>query len=189
MSQTAAKPMTLAEFFAFQETEDVRYELVNGQPLRMMAGAARVHNAITINVVSELRSRLRGSGCVPFNGDDGVETYPGQIRRPDAGIDCGKTDRRGLHVEEPRVIIEVLSPSTRDFDTLGKLGEYEAIASVHTVLLIDPDEPNVLVRRRTKEGWWGQRLTGLDDEIAISNPDLALPLAAIYEDIAFPDPS
>ena len=187
MSQAAVRHMSLDEFFAFQKTQDVRYELVNGEPVRMMAGAARVHNAIVINVVSELRSRLRGTGCTPFNGDDSVQTYPGQIRRPDAGIDCGDTDRRDLCVSEPRVIVEVLSPSIRDFDTHGKVGEYEDVASVHTILLIDPDEPNILVRRRVAEGWRWERVTSLDDEIAIAEPDLVLPLAAIYQDIEFPD--
>ena len=189
MSQTAPRPMSLDEFFAFQETQDVRYELVNGRPVRMMAGAARVHNAIVINVVRELSIRLRGTGCAPFNGDDSVQTFPGQIRRPDAGIDCGDTDRRGLYVSEPRVIVEVLSPSTRDFDTHDKMGEYEGVPSIHIVLLIDPDEPNVLVRRRMAEGWRGKRVTSLEAEIAIESLDLTLPLAAVYEDIAFPDPS
>ena len=190
MSQTAARPMSLDEFFAFQETQDVRYELVNGAPVRMMAGAKNVHNDIVINILGELRSRLRGSGCKPFHGDGSVETYPGQIRRPDAGINCGDHERDGLMADRPRVIVEVLSPSTRDFDTYGKVEEYKAIASVHTILLVDPNRPDVLVWSRSDErGWTSATFTSLDDEIAIENPDLVLPLTAIYEDVAFPDPS
>ena len=180
--------MSLDEFFAFQEKQDVRYELVNGEPVRIMAGAKNVHNDIVINVIRELSIRLRGSGCKPFHGDGSVETYPGQIRRPDAGINCGEHERDGLMADEPRVIVEVLSPSTRDFDTYGKVEEYKTIASVHTIILVDPNRPDVLVWSRGEgNGWTSATHTDLDHEIAIRDPDLALPLGALYEGIEFPD--
>jgi Uma2 family endonuclease len=78
----------LDEFFAWSEKQEARYELVDGFP-RLMTRAMRIHNAIAINILVALTARLRGRGCRPSNGDDSVETLPGQIRCPDAGIYCG----------------------------------------------------------------------------------------------------
>ncbi|EAU41827.1 hypothetical protein FP2506_15379 [Fulvimarina pelagi HTCC2506] len=81
-------PWTKEQFFAWQQDQEERYELVDGFPLKMMTGASNRHDAIVINIIGELRNRLRDKPCSPFSADGAVETYPGQIRRPDAGIDC-----------------------------------------------------------------------------------------------------
>lgn len=95
MAEPAPRGMTVEQFFAWQEGRAERYELVNGQPLRIMAGAKNVHDDIVVNLVGELREQVRGSGCRPFTGDESVETRPGQIRRPDVGADCGPRDPNG----------------------------------------------------------------------------------------------
>src|SRR5579862_6978937 len=117
MPNSAAERWTAEEFFAWQERQAERYELVDGFPVRMMVGARNVHDDIVVNVVADLRNQLRGSHCRPFTGDGSVETRPGQIRRPDVGVDCGPRKPWGLKAESPRLVVEVLSPTTRDFDT------------------------------------------------------------------------
>src|SRR6202034_4373544 len=82
MAEPAPRGMTVEQFFAWQEGQAERYELVNGQPLEMMAGAKNVHDDIVVNLVTELGTRLRGGPCRPFTEDGSVETRPGQIRRP-----------------------------------------------------------------------------------------------------------
>ncbi len=114
MSDAAAKPWTVDQFFAWQSEQGDRYELVGGFPVRMMAGAKNVHDDIVVNVLAELRRQLRGSGCRPFAGDGSVETISGQIRRPDAGVDRGRRDPDALKAASPRLLVEVLSPTTRD---------------------------------------------------------------------------
>ena len=99
--------MTVDEFFAWQESQSERYELVDGQPLRMMAGAKNVHDDIVVNLVGELREQVRGSGCRPFTGDGSVEPRPGQIRRPDVGVDCGPRDPDGTKAALPKLVVEV----------------------------------------------------------------------------------
>jgi len=121
MSDPAPKPWTVEEFFAWQEHQPDRYELVGGFPVRIMAGARNVHDDIVVNLLAELRAQLRGGGCRPFTGDGSIETLSGQIRRPDAGVDCGRRDPNGLQAALPRLVIEVLSPTTRDFDAFEKV--------------------------------------------------------------------
>src|SRR5262249_9944902 len=82
MTEAAPRKWTIEEFFAWQERQPERYELVDGFPTRMMAGAKNLHDDIVVNVLAELRNQLRGGGCRPFTSDGSVETKPGQIRRP-----------------------------------------------------------------------------------------------------------
>ncbi len=72
MSDPRMMPWTIDQFFDWQTRQPERYELVSGFPIRMMAGARNVHNDIVINLLDELRARLRGGGCRPFNGDSSM---------------------------------------------------------------------------------------------------------------------
>jgi Uma2 family endonuclease len=160
---------------------------VDGQPLEMMAGAKNVHDDIVVNLLGELRDQLRGSGCRPFTGGGSVETRPGQIRRPDVGVDCGPRDPNGTKAALPKLVIEVLSPSTRDFDTFRKLEEYKQIDSLDTIVLVEPNEPVAFVwRRDAARGWAEARVRGIDARIAMPELGVTLEMAAIYEGVEFP---
>ena len=77
-------------------------ELVNGQPLRMRARAKNVHDEMVVTLVGELREQVRGTRYRPFTGDGSIETRPGQIRRPNVGVDCGPRDPNGTKKALPR---------------------------------------------------------------------------------------
>jgi Uma2 family endonuclease len=84
--------MTVEQFFAWQEGQAERYELVNGQPLRMMAGAKNVHDDIFVNLVGELREQVRGGGCRPLAS----RPVPARFVVRDVGVDCGPRDPNGI---------------------------------------------------------------------------------------------
>lgn len=187
MSDRALKPWTIDAFFAWQSRQAERYELVNGFPDRMQAGARNVHNDIVINILGELRTRLRGSGCNPFNGDGSIETIPGQIRRPDAGVDCGSRNPDAFKATTPRMVAEVLSPTTRDFDTYDKLAEYKQVESLDTILIVEPNAPDVTVWSRGEgRAWVRCSVEGLDAHVDMPTLGIILPLAEIYEGVEFP---
>lgn len=187
MPDPVLKPWTVDQFFAWQSRQPERYELVNGLPVRMQAGARNVHNDIVINILGELRSRLRGGDCHPFNGDGSIETIPGQIRRPDAGVDCGPRNPDAFKATTPRVVIEVLSPTTRDFDTFEKLAEYQRVESLDMIIIVEPNAPEVVIWSRGDDRGWVRRLIeGIDATIEMPSLGITLPLAEIYEGIEFP---
>src|SRR5260370_29622776 len=130
MTDAAPRRWTVEEFFAWQEGQSERYELVDGFPMRMMAGAKNVHDDIVVNVLAELRNQLRGGGCRPFTSDGSVETKPGQIRRPDVGVDCGRRVPNATMATTPRLVVEVLYPSTQHSDTYGSVVVYKLIDSL-----------------------------------------------------------
>lgn len=181
------EPMGVEAFLAWAEGQAERYELVGGMPVRMMAGARNVHDDIVVNLLTLLQTHLRGSGCRPFTADGSVETLPGQVRRPDVGVDCGPRDPAGLMAAEPRLVAEVLSPTTRDFDAFAKLAEYRTMSSLAHILLIEPNAPEIRSWSRDAEGVWQEaRVGGLDGILDVQAFALSLPLADIYDGITFP---
>ncbi|SFV16683.1 Endonuclease, Uma2 family (restriction endonuclease fold) [Methylobacterium sp. 174MFSha1.1] len=187
MLEPAPRHWSVQKFFAWHERQDERYELVGGVPVRLRISARNVHDDIVVNLVAEFRTRLRGTPCRPFTGDGSVETLPGQIRRPDLGIDCGARDPNGLTAAEPRLVVEVLSPSTRDFDAFDKLEEYKAVASLAVILLVEPNAPEIALWRRDADGAWQRRLVaGLEQAIELPEFGMTLALADVYDGVAFP---
>jgi Uma2 family endonuclease len=187
MSDPALTPWTVDQFFAWQARQTERYELVGGFPVRMMAGARNVHDDIVVNLLAELRSQLRGSGRRPFTGDGAIETLPGQIRRPDAGVDCGQRDPDSMQAALPRMVAEVLSPNTRDFDTFEKLAEYKQVASLAYIMVVEPNAPEVVVwSREPGRDWVRHGIEGLDREVDMPAIGVTLPLAEVYDGVAFP---
>jgi Uma2 family endonuclease len=138
-------------------------------------------------VLAELRNQLRGRDGRPFTGDGAIETKPGQIRRPDIGVDCGRRDPDATKAASPRVVIEVLSPTTRDFDTIDKLEEYKTVGSLTRIAVIEPNAPEVIVWTRGEGGNWLKSVRqGLDEAVEMPEIGVTLPLEEIYDGVAFP---
>lgn len=189
MSDPALQRWTVEQFFEWQARQTERYELVDGFPVRMMPGARNVHDDIVVNLLAELRGQLRGSGCRPFTSDGSIETLPGQIRRPDIGVDCGRRDPNGVKAALPRMVAEVLSPTTRDFDSYDKRAEYELVDSLDYIMLIDPNVAYVDVwSRGTDRVWSHQVAEGLENTVRMPAIGVTLALAEIYEGVEFPPP-
>ena len=187
MAEVARAAWSAQEFFAWQERQQDRYELVDGQPLRRIAGCGNVHNDVVINVVIALGNRLADSPCRLFNGDCSAETKPGQIRRPVIGVECGPRKAEALKAEHPRLVAEVLSPTTRDFDTFAKVEEYKLIEGLRRILLIDPNRPHLTMWARDGDGGWSRtEAEGLDATIDCPEIGAVLPLAEVYRRIDFP---
>ncbi len=186
MLDKAQRRMTPEEFYAWQEPMDEKYELVDGYPVRMITGASRRHDQIVVNIISSLGPQLRGSSCRGFTWDTAVRTLPRTRRRPDVGVECGHMDDESFEAGEVRLVVEVLSPSTREFNHYGKLEEYKAIASMRHVLLIEPNAPQaILWSRKSAESWKHSIFEGLDAFIVLDEPKITLRLSDVYADLIF----
>ena len=155
-----------------------------------MAGATLRHDGIVINAILSLGQQLRGKKCRPMSSDVAVRIPKGNYRRPDVIVACGtaKSDRE-LAAPEPRLAIEVLSPSTANHDRTRKLEEYKTVATMQVVLLVDSEAPQVTVHRRVDGVWQPETLMGLDKIIELPEIAARLTLADLYEDVAFDDPA
>jgi Uma2 family endonuclease len=85
------------------------------------------------------------------------------------------------------VVVEVLSPTTRDFDTIFKLEEYTLIECLERIVVIDPNAPEVLISVRGEDRSWRKAIRrGLDEEIDMPEIGVRLALAEIYDGVEFP---
>lgn len=156
-----------------------------------MAGASFAHVAIATKVLAELSQRLAGSGCQPLGSDMRIYTpSTGLFTYPDATVVCGDPqffNERQLELVNPRVIVEVLSPSTEGYDRGRKFDHYRSLASLAEYVLIAQDRPFVEVRRRAEGDIWKMHFyTGLEGALRIECLGVELPLAVLYKGIVFP---
>ncbi|MDR6954362.1 Uma2 family endonuclease [Ancylobacter sp. 3268] len=189
MVPPALKRMSPEEFYRWPGEEGVRYELVDGFPVKAMTGASRRHDRIVVNVLTSLTSKLRGSPCRPSTDDIAVAAMNGNIRRPDVSVDCGEMPDTAYEATSPRLVVEVLSPSTRQTDLVRKLEEYKALPSLAYILLVEPDLPRALLWWRAPGSAWEiVQFDGYDGVIDLGAIGTELAMSEVYEDIAFPDP-
>ena len=181
--------MTQDEFLAWQLRQDKLYEFVDGLPLlplKMMAGATQRHDRVVINAILSLGNQLKGKPCRPMTSDVAVSIPKGNFRRPDITVECGKpASDRAMTAQDPRVAMEVLSPSTLSFDRFRKLEEYKTVPNLKVVLLVDTELPQVTIHRRQGEHWSSVTLEGLDSVIDLPEIAAAVPLRDLYDGLTF----
>ena len=176
-----------ADYLAGELTSTVKHEYLGGI-VHAMAGAGNRHNDIVINITSALHTRLRGRPCRPCNSDIKVRIrLPTQIRYyyPDALVVCRPNPAEDSFHDEPVVIVEVLSPSTRRIDMTEKQEAYFAIPSLLVYLLVEQDSASVTAYRRTPSGFVAEVFSGLEATLPLSEIGIELPLADVSERVEF----
>lgn len=152
----AYRPMTVEEFLA-ADLGDAKAELVDGM-IFMMAGGSPRHAAIAARLITALNTRLRGSGCEAYGSDLAIRTGPASVRFPDVSVYCQATPSGpdDQLLGDPKIVVEVLSPSTASNDQIIKLAEYRALPGVEAIVFIDPssDRFRVIVPRVDSRDDW-----------------------------------
>jgi Uma2 family endonuclease len=105
---------------------------------------------------------------------------------PDAILACGKAAAVDLIIEEPSLIVEVTSPSTRATDRREKLDAYLRIPSLREYLIVEQRRRHVLAYIRDAKGEWVREETQGDGDVAVAFLDTRLTLDQIYEDVTLP---
>ncbi len=185
MAEPATRKMTVDEFFAWQAEQEYNYELVDGVPVmtvKAMTGASDTHDRVTVNAIGTLFAQLRGKPCRLKTAS--VRTFRG-TRRPDITIECGKPRPQDMAADQPRVVIEVLSPSTMRYDRFQKLLEYQQHPSIQVIMLVDTESPLVTVLRRQEALWNSFEHQGLEAVIDLPEVEADLPLAELYLGVEF----
>lgn len=177
--------LDLEDYFEIELSSEWRFEYVDGQ-VRAMSGGKLAHNTMEANVVAALH-RLAGGRCRVFGSNQRIATADGTHTYPDAMVVCGRpevTRFRGTDtVHNPVLLVEVLSPSTREYDRTDKLARYQATPSVREVLLVDPDAWDVEQVVRQDGGWIRRRYRLPDDEVALVAFSGALRLRDLYQGV------
>lgn len=183
--------ISVEDYLAGELQSPVKHEFLGGV-VYAMAGGRVVHNVIATNLLLALGIRLRGKPCRPFSSDMKIRVnLPTQTRfyYPDASVICESNPPTDTFQDQPRLIAEVISRSTRRVDQGEKKDAYTTISSLGVYLLVEQDSPTVTLFRRTAEGFVRELYRGLEAAIPLAEIGMELPLAEVYEGVQFaPEP-
>lgn len=190
----AAQPnatMSVEEYLEFERASETKHEYYGGEVLAM-AGASFVHNLIAMNTGASLHAQLRGKPCRVLPSDLRLFVQAANLfTYPDLTVVCGQP-RFGPSAPDtllnPKVIIEVLSPSTESHDRGRKFQYYRTIASLDEYVLITQETPRIEhFVRQANDLWLFSEAVGLDATLALPTIDCTLALADVYQEIALPE--
>ena len=144
------------EYLELEEIAGVRHEYYEGE-IYAMAGGTPEHAALAASVTGLLTAQLRSTSCRVYSSDLRVRVLAtGLATYPDVTVVCGPSQRdpdSPTHVTNPKLIVEVLSPSTEDYDRGDKLHHYQQIPSLECVILLDYASPRIELLTRSKDAW------------------------------------
>jgi len=177
------------EYLAIERAAPFRSEYFNGRMYAMAGGSYR--QAVVINNLAfALRIDLANRRCQVTTSDVRVRVDPGGLYTyPDVVVVCGEPLYADSHrdtILNPVFIVEVLSPSTEAYDRGFKSAQYRSMASLQEFALVSQAEPRIeIFRRRPEGGWFFTEAAGLEAVGRIESIACTLPLAAVYENVAF----
>jgi Uma2 family endonuclease len=178
MSTQTVPFVTAAEYLEYDRQSEFRNEFVFGE-IVAMAGGTPWHSRIAAATLGALDRRLLGTPCLTFDANLRVclnsETL---YSYPDVTVVCGPmeyADEKRDTVSNPKLIVEVLSPSTRTYDLGDKARMYHRIPSLVELLFIEQSKVWIEHWHRLPNGHW--------DVEVIENRDAILTLHSIHCDV------
>ncbi len=178
MSQLQHKPMTPAEFLAWEAKQELKWEFDGFHPVAM-TGGTDAHSAIQGNLHTALNTRLRGQRCYSRGPDVKVE-IGSKYRYPDAFVSCTRVAPNATIAAEPVVIFEILSESTAITDRTTKLMEYRSLPSLQRYVLLEQDQAVATVITRNETGW-GIEILDAKGTLSMPEIDVEIAMAELYE--------
>jgi Uma2 family endonuclease len=183
---------SVAEYVAFEERRAGKYEYWRGQ-VYAAAGASPAHNQICFNLASVIGPQLQGGDCRGYSSDQKIWVEAAELSaHADLTIVCGGALYHPAHrtLLNPRVIIEVLSPSTEGYDRGEKWACHQQLDSLTDYLLVAQSRAQIEHYARTggARPWQYSIAAGLGGEVTIASLNCRLPLAAIYGGVELPPP-
>jgi Uma2 family endonuclease len=184
------KYITEEEYLDLEELSETRNEYFNGE-IFAMSGASYNHVICTGNINASLNNQLKKRDCRVLNSNmrvlikkTGLYTYP------DTTVVCGKSElkkHKGLEtLTNPVLIVEVLSPSTADYDKGAKFEHYRTIDSLQEYVLVWQDKKRVARYTKQSDNSWNlQDFIGDDADIELKSIECLLTMDDIYDKVVF----
>ncbi len=185
----APKRISIADYLAMERRSETKHEYFAGQ-IFAMAGASYVHITITSNCSRELGNALRETNCNVLSNDLRVRTLNELYTYPDVVVVCGKPefdDEQRDTLNNPLVIIEVLSRSTEGYDRGQKFLHYRSIPSLREYVLVSQRQMLVEHFARQANGQWVlTTFTGPEETVVFPTLGVSIPIASLYLKVDLP---
>jgi Uma2 family endonuclease len=187
--------ISVQEYFRLAEASPTKLEYKAGQIIDM-AGASYVHTQIAADLMGELRNRLKRGPCRATGSDTRVRVAHDRYCYPDITVVCGEPEfdplNPGQTIINPKVVFEVLSPTTEIDDRGEKFFRYIRLPSLREYFLVAQTKLRIESFVRMADGSWsvGAVEEGLDAALRIQSLEIEVPLKEIYANVKFePEPT
>ncbi|MDX2051824.1 MAG: Uma2 family endonuclease [Polyangiaceae bacterium] len=185
MRASAAPSMNARSFLEWERDQKERHEYYRGEVFAMAGGSPR-HNALCAAILGELRIALRGTGCTVLSSDQRISARDeSHFVYADASAVCGTLELLAGTadvVTNPSVLVEVLSPSTAEYDRGIKWDSYQRLVSVKDFVLVSQDAERLEHYQRMPDGSWSYRLLEGGGALQLSH-GTPIRLSSIYEGV------
>jgi len=186
MASEPHRRVSVEEYLALERRSETKNEYLDGE-IFAMTGASRRHNRIVLNLGIALDGQLKGRGCEVFTNDMRVHMPSAQVYTyPDVVVVCGEPKIEDADEDtllNPKLIVEVLSPSTEGYDRGLKFSCYRSIPTLEEYLLIAQDRVHAehFVRRQEETAWVFTERDQREDVLDLSSIGCKLALADVYD--------
>jgi Uma2 family endonuclease len=177
--------VTAEYYLKFERNSKKKHEFFDGE-IVAMAGASLKHNIISSNLMIEIGGQLKGSSCCPFASDMRVKAKR-SYSYPDIVVSCRdcKFEDDEETLLNPRVIIEVLSKSTKLRDRNLKFDSYLSIESITDYILVEQNSMRIEHYQRNGDIWNVVVLSNPTDKLLLNSINCELTLAEVYNEVKF----
>lgn len=174
---------TLAEFLAWENAQHDRHEFYRGEIFAMVGGTSR-HNRVIVNLTRHIDAHLDGTACRVYAENMKVQLAEEGVLYPDVMVACGTAESGDEQaITDPKLVIEVLSPSTKGYDQRDKFILYRSLPSLREYVLIDPETRRVEVFTLADAGAWLLTDQTNAGALTLKTIDLALPFDQLFKGV------
>ncbi|MCK6578293.1 MAG: Uma2 family endonuclease [Anaerolineae bacterium] len=180
--------ITPQEYLAFEREAEIKHEFLDGE-IYAMTGASQTHIVINWNITNTLGPQLRRKGCRGYGSDLRVRVGYNAFFYPDLTVVCGAplfdAGTGAATLLNPTCIIEILSPSTEQYDRGAKFLRYQQIDSLAQLVFVNQGMPLIeCYTRQDPGGWLYTTAAGLEATLPLESVGCALRLSEVYEEVA-----
>jgi Uma2 family endonuclease len=170
-----------SDYLELERDSPHRHEYRHGLAYAM-ASSTDNHDRISLNILSTIDRVLGDTHCRFYSGKVKVNYEDQFYYYPDAFVTCDDRDKQDRLVKRhPKLIVEVLSKSTRAFDLGQKFEDYQQIPDLEEYVLVEQDHPWVECRRRQPDNIWETVIYEQGDRVTLQSIDLTFPIAQLYQ--------
>jgi len=185
MGQAAQMPgFSAADYLAWEAAQPQRHEYLDGEVFAM-AGAEDRHVTVAMNLAFALRQHLAGSPCRTYMSDMRLHVAAADSYfYPDVLVTCSALDlANSLIKSEPKLIAEVLSPSTAADDRGLKFSHYRSLSSLEEYVLIDLDTRSTDCYRKGADGLWVLHPFAAGEPVTLASVALELSAGQLFAEV------
>jgi len=177
--------ISIEEYLEMENASIEKHEYYKGE-IFAMSGAKVAHVIISDNILSVLKQKLKGKSCKLYGSDLRIHIEANTLfTYPDISIICGEIitlNNDDWNVLNPTVIIEVLSPSTKNYDRGEKFKLYRDIPTLKEYILADSESIHIEVFRLNENNHWElEEYNSINDLLYLKVINEKIPLSEIYE--------